>query len=207
MVDYRKRRFQTISKMESTRIGSNNTIVGENILEKEKKERKEETERLEKEAAQRLEIANFNLIGLATPERNVNINRNTSTIRNRFNFGAKAKKMTSVTISNINSSSSSTWINPHSLTHITENIRKQGEEREREAANVVVPADDFDTLIEELQETENTKQNAAIAAETRLPTDDFDENPFGHNLGMDDDNEQNHTYTTAQLAGPPDAVF
>jgi len=116
--------------------------------------------------------------------------------------------MTSVTISNINNSSSSTWINPHSLTHITENIRKQGEEREREAANVVVPADDFDMLTEEFQEIENTNQTVALAVEPPLPADDFDENPFGHNLGLEDDPEdQTAPLSEAQLAGPPDAVW
>ena len=63
-------------------------------------------------------------------------------------------------------------------------------------------------LIEELQETENTKQNAALAAETPLPTDEFDENPFGHNLGLEDDPEdQTAPLSEAQLAGPPDAVW
>ncbi len=60
-----------------------------------------------------------------------------------------------------------------------------------------VPEDDFDEFIE----------SAETAANTALPHDDFDDNPFGQNLGMDNDFEQINTYTEAQLAGPPDAVF
>ena len=61
-----------------------------------------------------------------------------------------------------------------------------------------VPEDDFDAFIEA----------AETAANTELPQDDFDENPFGHNLGMDDEPEdQTVVYTNAQIAGPPDVVW
>ena len=56
--------------------------------------------------------------------------------------------------------------------------------------------------------TEEEILNHSIATITQLPEDDFDnENPFGHNLGMDDDNEPTASYTNAQLAGPPDVVW
>ena len=61
-----------------------------------------------------------------------------------------------------------------------------------------VPEDDFDDFI----------AAAENAANTTLPHDDFDEDPFGHNQGLDDDPEdQTAPYTEAQLAGPPDAVW
>ena len=61
-----------------------------------------------------------------------------------------------------------------------------------------VPEDDFDNFTEAAHE----------AANTTLPHDDFDDNPFGHDLGMDADPElQTAAYTEAQLAGPPDAIW
>ena len=60
-----------------------------------------------------------------------------------------------------------------------------------------MPEDDFDDFIA-----------AADAANTTLPHDDFDEDPFGHNQGLDDDTEdQTIPFTEAQLAGPPEVVW
>ena len=39
-----------------------------------------------------------------------------------------------------------------------------------------------------------------------LPHDDFDENPFGHDLGMDVDPDF-QTTTEAQIDGPHDAIW
>ena len=60
-----------------------------------------------------------------------------------------------------------------------------------------MPEDDFDDFIEA----------AETASKTQLPHDDFDENPFGHHLGLDDEPDQTVPYTEAQLAGPLDAVW
>ena len=60
-----------------------------------------------------------------------------------------------------------------------------------------VPEDDFDDFI----------QAAEAAANTKLPQDDFDDNPFGHDLGMDVDPDLHIIpYTEAQLAGPPNPI-
>ena len=107
--EQRTTRREQINNMDGTKIAKNGTLYIENILEKEKKERKENEEKLIAEAAIRVEAANFNTIRLATPERATAVN--TATIRNRFNFGTKAKNMVSITISNNEGSSSSSNVN------------------------------------------------------------------------------------------------